>query len=922
MPTPLRVLIIEDVPSDAKLTVLRLEEEGFDADWQQVQTEQDFLAALATRPDLILADWRLPHFSGLRALKLMTERGLDIPFIIVSGSIGEEAAVDALRQGADDYVMKDRPARLGQAVRHALEDRQMRQERKRMEREFQALSARNEAILASVPDIIMEVDNNKVYTWANRAGVEFFGEDVIGKEAAFYFEGEQQTYNIVQPLFNGSENIIYVESWQRRRDGKKCLLAWWCRVLKDAEGNVRGAISTARDITERKQAEEALKASEEKYRSLFENVPDGVYRTTPDGVILAANPALAAMLGFASQEELLKTRIEYLYLEPGDRKEAEGQFQAGDVIRNVEIRLKRKDGAPLVALDNAHAVRDEQGEIIYYEGTLTDITALKEAEAKMEHQADELGQRYAELSLLYDAGLALNRELDPRQQLETLFKIAMQALQADGAEFFHHDAATGVLRLEIGVGHYERLQDPASSLDFSIIDERGLVGWVGKNRVPFNSPDVLSDPRWVVIDSEIRSALWVPVESEGQLLGVIGVLGTRLNAFDEQDEHLLLLFANQAAVALENARLFAETNRRLRHFQALRTIDMAISNSLDLKITFDIFLEQVTQQLGVHAADILLLDLHTQSLEYAAARGFRAGAFQQRPIRLGEGLAGRAALERRTVHIPDLPTDQDGDWRSLQLKNEGFTAYYGAPLIAKGQLKGVLEVFQRGPFTPGQDWFGFLEILAGEAAIAIDNVALFNDLQRSNVELTLAYDATIEGWSRLLDLRGRATEGHTQLVADLTLHLARAMNVKEAELIHIRRGALLHDIGTMGIPDAILYKPGPLDETEMMLVRQHTANAYEILAPIHYLRPAVDISYYHHERWDGSGYPHGLRGEQIPLSARIMAVVDVYDALTSERPYRKAWSRRAALEYIQKQAGRHFDPQVVSAFLELPGLRE
>jgi len=717
-------------------------------------------------------------------------------------------------------------------------------------------------------------------------------------------------------LIQGGQRLRFERS-MLRKDGKVFLVEG--SAVRLADGRMQGILH---DITERKQAEAALRESEEKYRSLFENVPTGLYRTMPDGLILAVNPALVSILGYDAQEELLKTHITDLYLEPGDRMNMLSQFQESDVIRSAEIRLKRKDGTPIVALDNAHAVRDEHGEVLYLEGTLSDITALTEAHTKLEHQAEELSQRYAELALLYEAGLTINRELDPRLQLETLFKTAMQALQADHAEFSRYDAVRGRVQFEMGIGYSPDVLEKLRALVVHDGEEQGLIGMVAQDRLPLNLPDVHADPHYIEIDPEIRSALWVPVAREKELLGVLGVLSTRPNAFSDQHERLLSLFANQAAVSLENARLFAETGRRLKHVQALRTIDMAISSSLDLKVTFDIFLEQVTQQLGVHAVDILKFDPHMQTLEFAAGRGFRTTAIQKSYFRLGEGLAGRAALERRILHIPDLAAEQDGVVRTLQFNNEGFTAYFCVPLIAKGQVKGVLEIFHRKPFATGQEWIDFLEILAGQAAIAIDNVTLFNNLQRSNVELTLAYDATIEGWSHALDLRDKETEGHTQRVADLTLRLAQAMGVSDHELIHIRRGTLLHDIGKMGIPDEILRKPASLDEQEWVIMRQHPLYAYDMLSPISYLRPALDIPYCHHEKWDGSGYPRGLAGEQIPLAARLFAVVDVYDALISDRPYREAWSRKRALEYIQQQAGQHFDPEIVSTFLGMPALHE
>jgi PAS domain S-box-containing protein/putative nucleotidyltransferase with HDIG domain len=190
-------------------------------------------------------------------------------------------------------------------------------------------------------------------------------------------------------------------------------------------------------------------------------------------------------------------------------------------------------------------------------------------------------------------------------------------------------------------------------------------------------------------------------------------------------------------------------------------------------------------------------------------------------------------------------------------------------------------------------------------------------LRQANQDLRLSYDATIEGWSKALELRDRETEGHTQRVTRLTMDLAREMGLSAGELVHVRRGALLHDIGKMGVPDQILLKPARLTKEELQIMRQHPLLSYNLLSRIDFLRPALDIPRYHHERWDGSGYPTGLKGEQIPLTARIFAVIDVWDALTSDRPYRKRWARKKALRYIHAQSGKYFDPKVVEKFLYL-----
>jgi HD-GYP domain-containing protein (c-di-GMP phosphodiesterase class II) len=242
---------------------------------------------------------------------------------------------------------------------------------------------------------------------------------------------------------------------------------------------------------------------------------------------------------------------------------------------------------------------------------------------------------------------------------------------------------------------------------------------------------------------------------------------------------------------------------------------------------------------------------------------------------------------------------------------------YAVPLIAKGHVIGVLDVLFRKPFAASDDWLEFCEAMAGQAAMAIESCKSFEDLQRTNLELSLAYDRTIEGWSRALDLRDKETEGHTQRVTEMTLRLGRLAGIGEAELVHVRRGALLHDMGKVGVPDAILHKPGPLTTDEWVIMRMHPVLAVELLAPIEYLRPALDIPYCHHEKWDGSGYPRGLKGEQIPLASRLFSVVDVWDALRSDRPYRRGWDEEKVQAYIRAETRTFFDPKATDLFLRL-----
>lgn len=357
--------------------------------------------------------------------------------------------------------------------------------------------------------------------------------------------------------------------------------------------------------------------------------------------------------------------------------------------------------------------------------------------------------------------------------------------------------------------------------------------------------------------------------------------------------------------------------RQLQRINALRSIDFAIASGLDLNLLLSILLDRVIETLHVDAADVLLLDPKLNELTYASGKGFHTNILQHTRLKTGQGYAGKVALERRIVNIADLTKNKTEFERSPLFPSEKFVVYYGVPLIAKGRVLGVLEIFHRSHLQHDEDWMDFLNIIAGQTAIAIDSAMMFKELQKSNFELGMAYNATIDAWSRTLDMRDRATEGHTRRVTDFTIKFAALLGVKDSDLIHIRRGATLHDIGKVAIPDEILFKPGPLDQEEWETMRQHPKYAVDLLSPIKYLEHAVDIPHWHHEKWDGTGYPDRLGGEEIPLPARLFALVDVYDALTSDRPYRKAWPKREATQYIENQSGRHFDPRLVPEFLNL-----
>jgi putative nucleotidyltransferase with HDIG domain len=597
--------------------------------------------------------------------------------------------------------------------------------------------------------------------------------------------------------------------------------------------------------------------------------------------------------------------------------------QALEIILN---RLPRKDSSlrrikmASVFLDEVLApyemtqrgYRETVNQLKHLNETLEERVQQRTAELQAEiierKRGEETIQRQlADLEAMAEVSTALRVTQTLDEMLAKLIDTVLAVIHVDGGQVWLYDTSTDELYVMVSRG---------TELPPRLKRDNFYAGHLFNTREVFISHELATDQ---AIPENLRAGFSpgyggasAPILAGDEFIGILSV-DTRLpRQITQDDARFLHTVTEMAGNAIKRMLLHEQTEQRLQRITALRRIDMAITSSLDLNLTLDTLLVQVTDQLGVDAAAILLLAAN--ELKFAAGRGFHLHGIQKSRLSIHESPMSQVVLEQRVVHIPDLHQEAARIARLTFLSGESFNAYYAVPLLAKGQVNGVLEVFHRSALHPDPEWINFLEALAGQAAIAVDNATLFNDLQRSNLELTLAYDATIEGWSKALDLRDKETEGHTQRVTELTLRLARMMGISEPAMVHIRRGALLHDIGKMGIPDAILLKQGPLTEDEWVIMHKHPTYAFEMLYPIQYLRPALDIPYCHHEWWNGNGYPRGLAGEQIPLAARVFTVVDVWDALTSNRPYRPAWTGTETLEYILSRNGTQFQPEIVEFF--------
>ncbi len=390
-----------------------------------------------------------------------------------------------------------------------------------------------------------------------------------------------------------------------------------------------------------------------------------------------------------------------------------------------------------------------------------------------------------------------------------------------------------------------------------------------------------------------------------------------LQDFSSEERRIAGMIADIVGCGLLQVGLNDRAERQYSQLLAMRTMERAITSSMDLNVTLNVFLDQVMAQLHADAISILLLDPQNRDFTLAAARGFRKNNRPQSRIRTDHSLASQASLERKMVALEISRPEDPSRVVPPLMREEEFTAYYAAPMIAHGQVRGVLEVFRRSIAEPDPDWPDLMESLALQGAIAIDNTESFQNMQRIHSELAMACDSTIEGWSRAVDLRAQEAEGHGLRVSELSVRTAEKMGIPPDQILSLRRGALLHDIGKLGIPDRILWKPEALTEEEWQVMRQHPKYAEHLLEPIEFLRSALDIPKFHHERWDGGGYPYGLAGSNIPLAARIFSVVDVWDSMQARRPFREARSEPEAVEYLRQSSGQQFDPEVVNSFLQI-----
>jgi PAS domain S-box-containing protein len=658
----------------------------------------------------------------------------------------------------------------------------------------------------------------------------------------------------------------------------------------------------AHDITQKIRTQNALTRNEALNRAIIENSPVGIAIRDAQANLLFGNQAWCRLHGL-SMDQIKEAEkqfngqalIDYSIYRNSNSPQVMEIYKKGGALFIPEVETgERLPGAAQWVSLYCYGIVDGAGKVESVVTLTQDITARKEREH--------------ELQALISLSSALRGAVTRTEMQPIILGQLQQLLNVDAAGIVMRDSTNPDLLVGTGIGEWSNWDDGTGQPS-----DTGIAGEIMMTAQPYMTQDVHTDPHlWGNYVGRIKALAAVPLIAREQTFGLLAV--GSLAEIPGSTLRLVSAFGEVAANALYRSMLHDQTERRLQWLTAIRSIDQSITNSLDLHTTLNVVLEKAVNQLQVDATDILLLK-EGNRLVYAAGRGFKSTMASKAIVLVGQLQAGKAALERKTVLISDFECTTG--WNCELMKQEGFRGYCAVPLIAKGQLKGVIEVFRYLPFTVDTEWLEFLESLAGQSAISIENASMLETIQKTNMEMTVAYDVTLEGWSAIIDIRCKETPGHTERIANMTQQLAKEMEVNDRQLIHIRRGALLHNVGTIMVPEKILLKTGPLTLRELKIFEQHPVYSHDMLSTIKLLRPALEIPYCHHENWDGTGYPRKIKGDEIPIAARIFAVTEAWENLTHDHRGRKALKEEEALSLISEQAGKRFDPRVVDAFRKM-----
>ncbi len=794
---------------------------------------------------------------------------------------------------------------------------------------FNIVNLANEAV------VVLDEQQNIVFF--NQGAERIFGypaADVIGQSIAILLPPVLSEIHFAHVKAFSEESQMVRDMENRReiagRHKSGLIFPAEASILKVSEDGKLFFVAILQDITERKQVQQRVLLQEQRYRNIVETQVELLCRLLPDGTITFVNQSYLDYFGY-TLEEVVGIPVDSLDGRASITKTIVASLTAQQASAFFEEMITQPDGAVRWVQWVCRAMLNSQGDVKEVQAVGRDITEIKQTEIDL-RQSEKRLQETQRISHVgsWDFDFASNR-LFWSDEVYRIFELNREGLSANYEEFLRvvhpHDRNMVsnaymvslrtrepyqiVYRLQMADGRIKYVEHRYESL----YDEAGaparLAGMIQDITERKQAEDLLT-----IKDRAIASS--ISAVSLADLQGNITYVNEAFLLMWGYD-NLHEILGKQAISFLESEERGAEVVRAIQeegswigelggkknngvYFDVLVSASL-VYDGLGMPICMMGSFLDITERKRIEM-ELIEREKSLNKIMNAAPFGSHVYELIQDDLiildanQASDEILGRNHLSlvgKKLEHV--LPAFMDTELPAIfkQVAEQG-----GKYDIAQFSYRDDLVQLM-------------LEIHVIQ--IAPNQIASFF---RNITELAKAYDETLVGWSHAMDLRDKETEGHTQRVTDLTMQLARAMKiVGENDLLYMRWGALLHDMGKIGIPDGILLKADSLTDEEKAFMRKHPQFAYEMLFPITFLRPALDIPYCHHEKWDGSGYPRGLKGEQIPLAARIFALADVWDALRSDRPYRKKWSEEKTIEHIRASEGTHFDPMIVKIFLEL-----
>lgn len=644
-----------------------------------------------------------------------------------------------------------------------------------------------------------------------------------------------------------------------------------------------------------------LQESTRQIKNLMDNLPGIAYRCKNDEnwTMEFISAGCRQLTGYDAEDLQFNKKLSFNDLiHPDDRKKVWTEIQKAikeERHYRLEYRIRTADNLEKWVWEQGSLVNGNHG-ILTLEGFITDISDRRQREFNMQSLI-EIADVIRKSSVDSDIGNKILAYIAARYGT-ACSAIAMVSNQSDSIAMEYVQGEWGGLRnKELSIKECT-CQETIQKIEPTFMDSQ-------------LNPGFICEP---LKNNKSRYIAFFPLVTDDKVFGLL--MAGRNVQFSRNDIQVFTAIGDLVSSALERHKLIKRLEKQLERVESLHTIDQAITGVFDISVINRVILDEVRKQLGADAADIMHFNPLTNTLDLKGDAGFRSSFSRTIKLTISTSIAGKVLMDRSVFEAPDL-SNNPVEFQVREWNDEGFKAYFAYPLIVKGKPIGVMELFFKHCFYPDQEWLKFFESLATQAAVAYDSCHTFSDLQKVKQNLANTYNAALETWSKSLELTNIESHGHIRRVTNQTLQMAKILGISDNELPNVERGALLHDIGKLGILDEILLKKGKLTDSEWHEIEKHPVIAKDLLSGVNLLKDAIEIPFSHHENWDGSGYPQGLKGETIPLAARIFAVVETYDALLSDKPYRKAWAKEKAIDYLIEEKGKKFDPEIVNAYLRI-----